>query len=407
MKNKLIKIIDNIAYCSFAALAFFLPISGAIIEISFCLILLCFFARVIVVGFTFSKLTAFFKNRINLSLLVFYICLGLSVFVSGPFWLKSLRAWLGKWGEGVGLFYLGQMFLDKQKIEQLFKLLLAATFLTVINGLYQKITGVGFLRKFPLTKTPSFSAIRSSFNHYNDLAAFLVAIFFVNSSAFLFSKKNWTRTLLFCLMLLIVVTLFMTYSRGAWFSFFVVTFLIITFFSEKKEKLILLFFVSIFIVALMRIPLLWERFAFIFKSSGDADRFQMWKVALVMAKDSPLFGKGLGLFMDFFPNYSKLQVQYAHNCYLQILAEGGLLALISFLWFLGEIVVASVRKLREESNFLVKGFFFAVIAFIIHMFFDTQLYSLKLSMFFWLIISLLMVSINGTDRSKPVCLERD
>ena len=134
-----------------------------------------------------------------------------------------------------------------------------------------------------------------------------------------------------------------------------------------------------------------ERFVYIFKKGGDATRFQIWSAAIAMFKDSFLLGKGLGSFMGCFRQYSNLSIQYAHNCYLQILAETGLIGLLAFLWFLGEIILGSYKELRLKFNSLFLGLFSAFLAFLIHIFFDTQLYALKLSILFWVLASFLTI----------------
>jgi len=79
---------------------------------------------------------------------------------------------------------------------------------------------------------------------------------------------------------------------------------------------------------------------------------------------------------------------------LQILAETGLLGLISFLWFLKELIFRSYNKLKQKSNSLFLGVFGGFLAFLIHSFFDTQLYHLKLSILFWLLASFIVVHIT-------------
>jgi putative inorganic carbon (hco3(-)) transporter len=94
--------------------------------------------------------------------------------------------------------------------------------------------------------------------------------------------------------------------------------------------------------------------------------------------------------MDFFRQYSStLIIQYAHNCYLQILAETGLIGLMTFLWFLFELIRNGYKKIKTNNDLISLGLFTGFLAFLIHMFFDTQMYSLKLSMLFWILAAFL------------------
>ncbi|MCF7916705.1 MAG: hypothetical protein K9L61_02915, partial [Candidatus Omnitrophica bacterium] len=134
-RTKIINIIDKVAFGFFIILAFFFPISSAIIEISVVFILLCFIVKFIFTESKAKKIKEFFKERINLSLLVFWLCLGLSIFAAGPYYSESIRAWFSKWGEGVFLFYAACIFLDKKKVVFLLKVLLLSSLLISINGL--------------------------------------------------------------------------------------------------------------------------------------------------------------------------------------------------------------------------------------------------------------------------------
>ena len=85
VRERLINIIDRAALFFFIVLIFFLPISNAAVESSFGFILLCFILRSILKRPTLQDIKTFFRNRINLSLLIFYIIIGLS------FLLRSVR----------------------------------------------------------------------------------------------------------------------------------------------------------------------------------------------------------------------------------------------------------------------------------------------------------------------------
>ncbi|MCK4809826.1 MAG: O-antigen ligase family protein [Candidatus Omnitrophica bacterium] len=390
-KKKALKIIDKAAFSFFVILVFFFPISGALIEISFTGILFCFLLKLVFKHPDLNSFKAFFKDRINLSALVFFICIGLSLFASGPLLAKSLRAWISKWGEGVLLFYFARVFLDRKKVKQLLAVMVVSTFLVGINGLWQKITGIGFLRRFAMVRTDNFLGVRSSFNHFNNFATFLAVMFFIVNAFFLNLRKWQLKAGLILLSLLIVVNLCFTYSRGAWVAFICGCLCVVMFSASKKHKWIFLLVGVIFITGMFTVPVLRSRVLFSFQKSGDAGRFVMWNAAVAMFKESPLIGKGLGTFMLYLPAYTELGYQYAHNCYFQILAECGALGLLSFLWFLGEIIGRSYAKLKRNPDVLFVGLFAGLLTFLTHSFFDSQLYFLKLSIFFWLLASFIAV----------------
>jgi O-antigen ligase len=320
---------------------------------------------------------------------------------SGPLLTKSLSAWLFKWGEGVLLFYFGQVFLDKKKVKILLLIFLLSGFLISIDGIYQKIFGIDFIRGFSLMEASGFKAITAAFRHYNNFSTYVTVMFLIAIGFLIHQKKVFLRILLSLLSLLLLVDLFFTFSRGAWLALIIACLILRSFSSSRRVKKISFIMLVVFLAGLIFLPTVGERFITIFKKGGDADRFIMWKVAFLMFRESPILGKGIGLFMDHMNNYQykgldglKFQYsQYAHNCYFQILAETGLAGLISFLWFLAELMFRGYRRLKQKVDFMFIGLFCAITAFLVHSFFDTQFYSLKLSVLFWVMASFLAVYI--------------
>jgi len=398
-REKIVGIVDRCAVFFFAVLIFFLPISNAVIESCFGFIYLCFIARCIFKRPTKKEIKAFFTNRINLSLLIFYLAAALSMLVSGPLIAKSFHAWFFKWGEGVLLFYFAQVFIKKEQVKPLLIVFLASCFLVSVDGIYQKIVGYDFIRNFRLFNINS-SAPRATFAHYNDFAAYLAVMLFVAFGLLSSFKKILPRLILASVAILMLTNLFFTYSRGAWLSFILVSTFLTLSFIGRKAKTIVFCFLVIFILLAFSSPFARERLSYTFNKGGDANRFNMWKVAFLMFKDSPLLGQGIGQFMDhindpaYFERMGGVMFQhgqYTHNCYLQMLAEMGLLGLLSFLWFAGETLSRSYRIIVRNRDFLFAGIFCSLLVFLIHSFFDTQFYSLKLSTLFWIIVSFLGV----------------
>jgi len=150
-------------------------------------------------------------------------------------------------------------------------------------------------------------------------------------------------------------------------------------------------FLFFMVFSLMAFSVVRERFFLIFQSGGDASRYRLWTGAWAMFNDSPLIGTGVGLFMDRLHEYSKLTAQYAHNSYIQILAETGVLGLGGFLWFIGELVLGAYRRFKSDKDLVFTGVFLSLTAFLIHGFFDVHFYSLRISVLFWMLAGMLSV----------------
>lgn len=79
-------------------------------------------------------------------------------------------------------------------------------------------------------------------------------------------------------------------------------------------------------------------------------RQDTWRLFL----DHPVIGAGLGTFEMVFPPYDTLYdgkvVNHAHNDYLEMLAETGVLGGIVCAWFIGLVLVVSLKRLSEVGS---------------------------------------------------------
>jgi len=385
---KFLSTVDKAGFFFFIVLVFFLPIANAVIESSFGFIFLCFLIKTALIRPGLKELKNFFKDRINLSLLVFYIALLLSLFAAGPLWQKSLKAWFFKWGEGVLLFYFAQGFLNRKRITVLLWVLLASSLLVSIDGIYQWVNGVDFLRGFECTNVDNaYTVVRATFNHYNNFATFLAVILFINLAFLIRSKNIWLSFALSVLFMLAAANLILTGSRGALLAMSAGALVFLFFLPNKRFGCFLILSAFSLIAVYISFPQ-GAKIAYSLIARADAGRFVIWKAAFSMFKESPVIGKGLGLFMKLLPSYG-LEALYAHNCYLQMLAEAGLLGLLTFLWFLGEVGSRIVAYLQRNRDIVLLGLFCAFLAYLVNAFFDTQLYALKLSLLFWILAGFL------------------
>jgi O-antigen ligase len=111
---------------------------------------------------------------------------------------------------------------------------------------------------------------------------------------------------------------------------------------------------------------LFERYENISRErSADTDRIALWRDAWKLVAKYPLFGQGLGTFRWTYPAYESVQpdipAQYAHNDYLQAVAEVGVTGLILLLWAYGAVWRTAIRNLRDSADPLVRGIGIAAI----------------------------------------------
>jgi O-antigen ligase len=92
---------------------------------------------------------------------------------------------------------------------------------------------------------------------------------------------------------------------------------------------------------------------------SDTDRIAHWRDAWKMIEKHPVFGQGLGTFEWTFPAYESVDpdipAKYAHNDYLQMLAEVGAVGLGLLVWAFGTVWWAALKNLRNAQDPLARG----------------------------------------------------
>jgi O-antigen ligase len=93
--------------------------------------------------------------------------------------------------------------------------------------------------------------------------------------------------------------------------------------------------------------------------ASDRDRIALWRDASQVVNHHALFGQGLATFQWTFPAYESVNsdtpARYAHNDYLQILAETGYVGLALMLMLFGVALRIAMKNLYDARDPLVNG----------------------------------------------------
>lgn len=147
-------------------------------------------------------------------------------------------------------------------------------------------------------------------------------------------------------------------------------------------------------------------------------RLMMWACGLEMFKDSPLLGKGLASFqMNYglcqgslmFKNPAlaslKTQANEAHNQFVQVLAEGGILGLLSFIALLFSGFYFALKNISKEKDTDFQLFYLSLIAGLIAFTSDNLLnitFRAPVTAFaFWFIFGSLN-NLSSTEKTKKL-----
>lgn len=131
----------------------------------------------------------------------------------------------------------------------------------------------------------------------------------------------------------------------------------------------------------------------------STNRTYIWSVTLEVIKNNLPFGAGIGAFAAAFTPYDVAsgieRVEQAHNDYLQILADAGLVGLGLAGFFIYQLFKTGLKNIRTENLFrrgVAIGAFGGCFAILVHSVFDFVLHTTAITVMFLTLVSLLVVS---------------
>jgi len=302
-------------------------------------------------------------------LTLFILALIISLFFSFNK-LTSLQE-LYKYITGI-LLLITAFKLSSEEKSKMIRVIIFAGFIISILALYQYFFGfrhtMDYVNKIHTTDPFVLDYLNRKriffpFVMPNALAGYLILII-----PLIFAEKNKDKWIIAACML---YALFLTKSLGAIISLFIATALYV----YLKRGLSFTKIIPFVILAAMGAVI------FIIRQKNSAQhtlpsfsliqRLGYWHDTLEIIKAHPLTGVGMG-------NFNIMNSRYAHNSYLQLWAEAGILSLISFLW----LVWATLK----HNHATIK---IAVFAFLIHNFVDFTFFLPEVSFIWWLTLGLI------------------
>jgi O-antigen ligase len=131
-------------------------------------------------------------------------------------------------------------------------------------------------------------------------------------------------------------------------------------------------------------------------------RTLFWTNIVPMVRDFPLFGTGLGTFVSVYPGYEKagigMLLEHAHNDYLELAAETGILGFLLLAGGIVWILVQNFRMWRARRSLEIKGLamggFISCVVILIHSFTDFNLHIPANALVFTMILALTTVIVH-------------
>ena len=289
--------------------------------------------------------------------------------------------------------------------------------IALLSGLFVSVIGIFqyFHLDFVFRVSNFTGRISSTLGNANFLGGYLILLIPVSMALF-FVVENLIYKIIYAInTILLVVALFFSQTLNAWIGLalgalvFGILFVI---YIPKYRKLIIISAIVLISIAsalvfsfkpdeaIGKLAKLGQ-----FETFSERGRWIMWKSAVSMIKDRPVNGFGAGTyrvrFTEYeakllktkeFTGYPHIITKDAHNDYLQIGSELGVLGLLLLLLFIGSVIFGAIRNLSKEENdkkVIYIGLLCSLIAFLVHMFFNFPLKIAPSAVLFFTFLGLL------------------
>ncbi len=375
---------------NYVFLSIFLFLSPVLIDVKimrlklFCMeITILLMVVTFLLSFLFSESIKIKKCRLYLPIILYFILTGFYYLISGnrfvafPQWQRALFS--------LGIFIVAVNIINERNLKGLLYIWFASSFLVIIYGLIQYF-GLAIGDFYIPKQRPIFS----TFGNPNFFSSYLVVSFPVFLGFFLQEKRKNT---LLIYSLLSIAALMFTYSRGGILGFLFSIILFLIFQKERikilKEKRFIILVVLVFLIFIYFTRNIWVK---------KTERLLIWKDTLVMALKNPL-GVGLGAFHTSFPQYAsnelleklpptKFIVNYAHNEFLEVFAETGIIGLIIFLSIIWVFFKEGIEKIKSNKDFITTGLLASAGGILLQSFFSVNMRFTVSAIYFYFILGL-------------------
>lgn len=127
-----------------------------------------------------------------------------------------------------------------------------------------------------------------------------------------------------------------------------------------------------------------------------------------MIKDHPIFGSGLGSYGILYGQYKPVEIgesRYAHNLFLQMWAEGGIISILALVIFFGMILIYPIKQFsklrRPEIRIQFAACYSAILAFMFDCFIGFGFYWMEIYFLFCILLAGLYATINAESVPEP------
>lgn len=260
-----------------------------------------------------------------------------------------------------------------------------------------------------LGKLDVHGRLQGIYNSPNYLAMYLAPALIIGIGYYVFTflaspsetrsrmSPSLSNIFVFFLISCFLLSVFFTKSYGALLGLLGAMGFGVVFHLYKRNKkwlalsIIIIGFIFILIFGLIKIKSLDGLKSF------DA-RFVIWETAINSFTDYPITGIGPGTFEYYFPPYPKWGVPQPHSIYFAFLLQTGIIGFIGFIWLLIWFFKIGIKQINNHLSLIIM---MVMTYTLTHGLVDTTYWKNDLSVFFWIIIGLMIILSRPESRLGP------
>lgn len=327
------------------------------------------------------------------------------------------------WLEGIGFcLLLITQIKTKDFLEKVINTLIISGAVVACFGIFQYVTQFQLLEHWKI-ESPYLIRINSTLADPNSYGTYLASVIPLTLSVFFISKEN-KKIALGLLILLLIENLIFTASRISWIATAIGVLFVISGLEKMKikrfTKIIFIPIIFLLIIIGILVFLAIRKNITDFKAQSSyldvvlftlnpkntfdkilKNRLPMWKAAISMISKHPFLGVGVGtyplLLKKFAPKNAYLfsTVTHAHNYFLEIAAEVGIIGLIIFLSI--PLFILKIYTKTPQRPLLLTGIANAIICFLVTCLTGHPLVLQEMQFIFWLFIALFISTIKTAN----------
>ena len=300
------------------------------------------------------------------------------------------------------LFAMTNSIKTKGELNAFVSTLLLSALVVALLGVVQYFTGVQMRPEWLDTENNTDIAVRvySVFFNPNILAEYLVLITPIAVGMTWYTKSMRKKFLFAASTGILLLCIVMTLSRGGWVGIALAALAFVL----LVDKRLLLLGVPIILGGLAFLPQkVLDRITSIGSTvdSSNLYRIKIWNITMDVIRDNLIAGVGFGYmpFKDTFERYIRtMPIYHAHNTYLEVAAEIGLIGFIFFmLLLLSTLKYAYVNLVKSEDKYfkyLGAGLFASIIGIMGHGLVEHFLYIPRIIFTFWIVLGIIFTAIK-------------